>query len=193
MTTGIRHRIGLASGGPIARAAAGAGRSPAVPAQPDPLDQIIAEKAAANAAQARADARAAREAVINEAVDNAIRRQLEQEYAREWPDEATVSRYKTHMASFVKFAQGRGLGHLPATANVVAAYLIDGAFATDEASDRAAAIRFCHAAAECWLDPVPIAAAISFLRQADADDVAEVAEAAADVRLPNGNGSHEQH
>jgi hypothetical protein len=195
--TGILHPIGLASGGPIVAGPARSAAAPAVPAQPDLLTAIIEEKQAAVAAQMRADERNRREDVIGEAIDHAIQHQLAAEYARDWPDEATVARYKDHMKAFIKWAQGRGLGHLPATASVVAAHLIDGVmqaeFTAAEANDRSTAIKFCHGAAEQWLDPIPIAAALAFIKQNDPEEAAPVAEAAADLELPktNGNGSHE--
>jgi hypothetical protein len=186
--------IGLASGGPIVAGPARSAAAPAVPAQPDLLGDIIAEKAAAVIAQSRADEVARREAVLASSVDAVLQHHLAREC--KLPDAETIARHTAVMREFSRWCSKHGVGAMPAKAETLVAYLLarilEKGLSTGAAKEIVAAVQFAHDVSGQYLDGPILKAALDFLAQLDVDEAAAIVEAAADLKLPSTNGgSHD--
>jgi hypothetical protein len=185
--TGILHPIGPARCGPVDASPAVQRARPAGLAQ-DPLNQIIAEKAAAVAASSRADEVARREAVLASVVDAVLPLHIAREC--KLPDADTIARHNLIMEEFGKWCWREKVGHLPAKPATLLAYLvarIARGLSTAEAREIVAGVQFAHDVSEQYLDCSFPRAALAFLAEIEA---VEAAEAAAQIELKTNGHEH---
>jgi hypothetical protein len=113
-----------------------------------------------------------REDELARTVDDVLGEQLEAEHAKNWPSDIIRQSYVPLFTEFKKWANGLGLGAMPAQGTTVAAWLVEcqlNGVALSELPHIAEAIIFAHNVCRHYLDVRPINAALEFARGVEAE------------------------